>query len=604
MFRYDFLRLPRLLPALLALLLLPMAGAQAADDYTIQPEDVLAIRVSGEPALSTNYPVDEKGFVTIGDQVGKVRVAGLTTKKTQERLTEELKKYLKVFEVSVLVVGETGTRVLVYGEVAKPGMVKIRQGARLLDVLSEAGQPTVKADTKRINVSRQDGGKVETIDLDEALRDPAKNVAISPGDSVTVPSKNSQSVRVDGEVGTAASIDLEEAGTAYAAILKANPKANADWSRVLLRRKDSDIPMVLDLSKVRTGQIKDDLKLKEGDRLTVMSKFSGTATVRGEVSNPGEKDLNGETQLWDFILKAGGGFTDKADRKRVQLVRDGKPAQPVDLVEISNGTRRSDDPKLQVMPGDVIFVPTGTAVLRGEVSTPGEKVLGNTRQLWDFVLTQGGGFTDKADRRRVQIIRDGKPVKNIDLTEVANGKRSADDPELEVMPGDTVFVPNDDGNRFVIVGGVKKPGSYAVKPGMTIFDALQSADSFSERASRKKIVIARAEQFGPDGKLISPGPATADKSHGKKATKPENPEDLGLIVVDLKKLQSGDDKQYLAVRAGDRIFVPEEPPQDSRQRKPSFLESVTRLLPFASMFMGGYGIGYGGLGGYGGGYGY
>jgi protein involved in polysaccharide export with SLBB domain len=271
-------------------------------------------------------------------------------------------------------------------------------------------------------------------------------------------------------------------------------------------------------------------------------------------------------------------------------------------VEISTGTRRSDDPKLQVLPGDVVFVPTGTAVLRGEVSTPGEKVLGNTRQLWDFVLSQGGGFTDKADRRRVQIIRDGKTVKSIDLTEVASGKRSADDPELEVLPGDTVFVPNDEQNRFVIVGGVKKPGSYSVKPGMTIFDALQAADSFSERASRKKIVIARAEQFGPDGKLITPVAATDDKAPRKKSAKAENPEDLGLIVVDLKKLQSGDEKQNLAVRPGDRIFVPEEPPQDSRRRKPSFLESVTRLLPFASLLMGGYGYG---IGGYGyGGYGY
>lgn len=599
MFRFASFRARHLLPALLAILLLPSAGAAATDEYAVQPEDVLAIRVSGEPALTKNYPVDEKGFVTIDDQVGKVRVSGLTTKQIQARLTDELKKYLKVFEVSVLVVGETGTRVLVYGEVAKPGMVKVRQGARLLDVLSEAGQPTAKADTKRISVTRRDSDKAETIDLDEAIKDPAKNVAIAPGDSVTVPSKSSQSVRVDGEVSSAVSIDLEEAGTAYAAILKAGPKTNADWTRVLLRRKESDLPLVLDLSKVRTGQIKDDLKLKEGDRLTVMSKFSGTATVRGEVTNPGEKDLNGETQLWDFILKSGGGFTDKADRKRVQVVRDGKPALTVDLVEISTGTRRSDDPKLQVLPGDVVFVPTGTAVLRGEVSTPGEKVLGNTRQLWDFVLSQGGGFTDKADRRRVQIIRDGKTVKTIDLTEVANGKRSADDPELEVLPGDTVFVPNDEQNRFVIVGGVKKPGSYSVKPGMTIFDALQSADSFSERASRKKIVIARAEQFGPDGKLITPPAATADKSRGKKSAKAENPEDLGLIVVDLKKLQAGDEKQNLAVRPGDRIFVPEEPPQDSRQRKPSFLESVTRLLPFASLLMGGYGYGYG-FGGYGG----
>lgn len=574
------------------------AAMAAPTEYAIQNEDVIAVRVSGEPALSQNYVVDEKGYITLGDQVGKVRVAGLSSKQAQERLNDELKKYLKVFEVSVLVVGETGSRALVYGEVAKPGTVKLRQGARLLDVLSEAGQPTDKADKRRITVARRDGEKSETVDLEEALRDPAKNLAIFPGDSITVPSRTSHSVRVDGEVTSIGPVPLEDAGTAYAAVLRANPKPNADWARVILRRKDSAVPMVLDLSRVRTGQLKDDLKLEEGDQLTVMSRFAGTATVRGEVTTPGEKDLNGSTQLWDFILKSGGGFTEKADRKRVQIVRDGQPAQVVDLVEISSGTRRSDDPKLLVEPGDVIFVPTGAAVLRGEVTTPGEKVLGVSRQLGDFIRSQGGGFTDLADKRKVQIIRDGKTVETVDLTQVASGQRSPDDPRLEVLPGDTVFVPNDEKNRFVIVGGVKKPGSYPVTPGMSIFDALQSAEGFSERATRKKIVIAPADRFGPDGQLKTVAAPT-----GKKGKKAEAPEDLGLVVVDLKKLQSGDEKQYVAINAGDRIFIPEDPPQDARRRKPSFLESVTRLLPFASLFMGagvGFGgIGYGGFGGYG-----
>ncbi|MGV3722719.1 MAG: SLBB domain-containing protein [Actinomycetota bacterium] len=600
MLRCIFLSL-LLLSSTTAALCAPMAAVAATNEYAIQNEDVIAVRVSGEPALSQNYVVDEKGYITLGDQVGKVRVAGLSSKQAQQRLNDELKKYLKVFEVSVLVVGETGSRALVYGEVAKPGAVKLRQGARLLDVLSEAGQPTDKADKRRITVARRDSEKSETVDLDEALRDPTKNLAIFPGDSITVPSRMSRSVRVDGEVVTAGPVALEDAGTAYAAVLRANPKPNADWARIVLRRKDSAVPMVLDLSRVRTGQLKDDLKLEEGDQLTVMTKFAGTATVRGEVTTPGEKDLNGSTQLWDFILKAGGGFTEKADRKRVQIVRDGQPAQVVDLVEISSGTRRSDDPKLLVEPGDVVFVPTGSAILRGEVATPGEKVLGNSRQLGDFIRSQGGGFTDLADRRKVQIIRDGKTVETVDLTLVASGQRSPDDPKLEVLPGDTVFIPNDEKNRFVIVGGVKKPGSYPIKPGMSIFDALQSAEGFSERATRKKIVIAPADRFGPDGQLKSMNAASGKQ--GKQSKKAENPEDLGLVVVDLKKLQAGDEKQYVAINPGDRIFIPEEAPQDQRRRKPSFLESVTRLLPFASLFMGagvGYGgFGYGGFGGYG-----
>jgi len=107
-----------------------------------------------------------------------VRVAGLSSKQAQQRLNDELKKYLKVFEVSVLVVGETGSRALVYGEVVKPGAVKLRQDARLLDVLSEAGQLTDKADKRRITVARRDTEKSETVDLDEALRDPTRNLAM------------------------------------------------------------------------------------------------------------------------------------------------------------------------------------------------------------------------------------------------------------------------------------------------------------------------------------------------------------------------------------------------------------------------------------------
>ena len=302
------------------------------------------------------------------------------------------------------------------------------------------------------------------------------------------------------------------------------------------------------------------------------------------------------------MLRQAGGFTEKADRKRVQVIRDGKIAQVVDLVAVSNGSRRSDDPHLQVDPNDVIFVPTGTAVLRGEVKTPGEKVLGNTTQLWDFLLNAGGGFSEHADQTRVQIIRDGKPIRTVDLTAVASGVKSADDPDLEVQPGDAIFVPNDDRNRFVIVGGVKKAGSYPLKPGMTLLDALAQADGFSERANRKQIVIAPGDRFDAQGKLRELSDNGTVKPKGKKSA---GPEAYGLKVVDVKKLQKGDPSQFVALHAGDRIFVAENPPADpSARHKPSFLQSVMQLIPLATTFMGGYG--YGGYGGgyypYGGGY--
>lgn len=577
----------------------PVVKSDKKPDYLIQAEDVISIRVSGEPQLSTNYRVDEEGDITM-EMLGKVHVAGLTSKQLEEKLTKDLGKFLKLFEVKCFVVGETGSRVLVYGEVVRPGMAKVRTGGKLLDVLAEVGGPGPNADTKRITISRKSGGKPETVDLEEVLKDPDLNLPIGPGDTITVPGKNVRSVRIDGEVRMPGLKALDDVKTAYTAVRAAGPSANADWTRIALRRKNSSIPVILDLSGVRTGRLKDDFALEEGDELTVLSRFSGTATIRGEVKTPGEKELNGETQLWDFILTAGGGLGEKADRRHVQVIRDGKTTI-VDIAAIAEGRKRADDPALEVRPDDVIFVPIGVAVLRGEVKTPGERPLGTTTNVLDFILSQGGGFTEKADRRKVAVKRDGKIVKEINLSERALEASSNEEVEFELHSGDIVMIPNDESQRFAIVGGVRKPGTFPVKQNMTLLDAITMAEGFSERAKKKTFVVAPGERFDKDGNLKTAGGGTLDAENAKKLKpkKGEGEDDLramGLLVIDYKKLLAGDPTQNVTVRPGDRILIPELPPPDTRQRKMTIFESALRLVPFAGMFMGlpGYGYGYGG----------
>jgi protein involved in polysaccharide export with SLBB domain len=458
-------------------------------------------------------------------------------------------------------------------------------------VLAEAGQTTANADTKRISVSHKEGGNAQEVDLDAALKTPSLNVELAPGDTITVPSKAIRSVRVEGEVSRPGPRNLDESKTAYAAIQAAGPSASADWKRVALRRKGSNIPLIIDLSPVRTGQLKDDLELQEGDQITVMSKFAGTATLRGEIRTPGEKDLNGPTQLWDFIISAGGGFTDKADQMRIQVIHPGKPMRLVNLVSVASGLRRSDDPELQVEGGDVIFIPTGTASLKGEVKNTGERPLGTSTHLQDFIMNTGGGFTEHADRSHIQVYREGKLLQTLNLAEAASGD-NMDALNLELLPGDAVFVPNDDKNRFAIVGGVKKPGTFPVKPNMTLLDAVAAADGFTERATHKQFVVAPASLYGPDGKLKMQG--TPGKSHAKK----DDLSKYGLVVIDYKQLLKGDPTQNVAIHPGDRILIPEELP-DSQKKKPSFLQSIMQMVPLATVFMGGYGGGYGGgFGGY------
>jgi polysaccharide biosynthesis/export protein len=284
---------------------LPLRSAPAAE-YLIQPDDVLSIQVSGEPSLTRNYTVNEDGDVTM-ETAGKVHFAGLTVKQAESELTQKLKAYLKLFEVNINLVGETGGgRILVFGEVARPGSVKVRSESKLLDVLAEAGQPTLNADSKRISVIRKDG-KVETIDLEAVLKDQSLNIKLYPGDTVTVPSRTNNAVFIDGEVRTPGLRSLDQFKTAYALVLSAGPTENSDWKRILLRRKESKLPLVIDLSPVQSGQMKDDLELQPGDQVTVSSRYRGTATLRGEVKDPGEKPLTDRTKLLDFIRVSGGG---------------------------------------------------------------------------------------------------------------------------------------------------------------------------------------------------------------------------------------------------------------------------------------------------------
>jgi protein involved in polysaccharide export with SLBB domain len=581
---------------LLVLFALTVAAAPpaAAADYVIQPEDVVAIQVAGHEELTKNYPVDEQGSIIMA-MVGKLRLSGLTVKQAQEKVTESLGKYLKLFEVKLSVVGELGNRVLVFGEVAKPGSIKVRQEGKLLDVLAEAGQPTPNADRKRISVARKGSEKTQIIDLDAVLADPSLNIPIEAGDTITVPAKISRSVRVSGEVRTPGMKPLDEVKTAWAAVSAAGVTEKADITRVALRRKGSDIPLMVDLTNARRGIIKDDLPLQEGDELTVLSKFAGTATIRGEVKTPGEKELSGQTQLWDFVLTAGGGFSDKADRKRVQVIREGEPTRALDLLAVERGIKRSDDPEYEIRAGDLVFVPTATANIRGEVKTGGERPIGTHTQLYDFIMIAAGGFNEDADRTNVMIKRGDKEI-TVNITEVANGTRSPDDPALEVLPGDQIFVPNNEKKLFVIVGGVAKPGRYPVRPSMTLLDALAEAGNLSPNASKKQFVVAPAELFNPDGTVKGlpkdPKEAAALAQKAKK-----DPSALGMRVVDIKALIKGDPTQNVPVNPGDRILVPEEPPRQQRN-KPSFLQSILQMVPLAGMFMGvpSYGVGYGGFG--------
>jgi len=166
------------------------ASASTADDtYIIGPSDVLTVTVWKEPTLSGNILVRPDGMITV-PLVGDVQASGLTPLQLADQIAEKLKKFVQAPNVSV-VVGEIHSKVIyLIGEVGKKGPVEMTSGMTLLDAIASAGGVTDYANTKKIYILRNEGGKHERIPVHykEALKGNSEfNLILQPGDTIVVP---------------------------------------------------------------------------------------------------------------------------------------------------------------------------------------------------------------------------------------------------------------------------------------------------------------------------------------------------------------------------------------------------------------------------------
>jgi protein involved in polysaccharide export with SLBB domain len=113
----------------------------------------------------------------------------------------------------------------------------------------------------------------------------------------------------------------------------------------------------------------------------------------------------------------------------------------------------------------------------GEVTKPGEYPYQAGLSVLNAVAT-AGGFSPLADQTAVYIKRAGTD----------NWVRFSLEGGLSVGPGDTVRVEK---GAFYILGEVQKAGEYPFTPGMTVLRAVATAQGFTPRAERGRVLITR-----------------------------------------------------------------------------------------------------------------
>ena len=160
--------------------------------YTLGRDDVIRVQVRSQPDFSGDFIVGPDGYIQY-NYVGDIPVAGMTKYEVEQVLTKFLERYVRVPDVSVIIVAYNSKAVYVIGEVQRPGKYVMRGDViKLREAIIAAGLPTPAAALWRTHIVQPDlkDPKVRKVNLKTILyrgklRD---DLDLYPGEIVVVPS--------------------------------------------------------------------------------------------------------------------------------------------------------------------------------------------------------------------------------------------------------------------------------------------------------------------------------------------------------------------------------------------------------------------------------
>ncbi len=421
--------------------------------------------------------------------------------------------------------------VALLGEVAKPGLYKIREDDTLLKVVVEAGGTTDEADLSQASLVR--GEERRIINLASLLKgDMSADIPLQRNDLIIIP-EIAEAAPVIGEVSLLGAInnpgayEIREGDTLLEVIVRAGgPARDADLTDALLSRGDSQIALDL-ASLLEKGDRSKNLSLNNGDlillpRLIELEPQIGKVSILGQVARPGAYEIRRKDTLLEVIVQAGG-MTEKADLEKASLIR-GEERISLDLISLFERGDMSKNIALEDR--DLVIVPelmgAGEVSILGQVAGPGIYKIEKGDTLLKLILRAGGPSSD-ADLAESLLTR-GEERIDIDLVSLLEKGDTSYDVPLE--SGDLLLIPRVtvSEEKVTLFGEVEKPGIYQLSPGDTLLDLITKAGGVKKEAQAK---------------------ATIQRG-------------IRTLSVDLERLfKQGDTSQNIPLENGDTIFVPE-----------------------------------------------
>ena len=240
------------------LLLVPFSSS--AGDYVVGEGDGLDIAVWGVKDLTFSVRVRPDGKITVPG-LGDVPASGQTPAELQASLSERLKKLVKNPIVTVTVREITNSKVYIFGGGINSGVFELNRRTTLLQLLCAVDTPPAgsgggvastaarSADYKRAYVLRKDKKIKENFYNLFVKGDTSEDIVIESNDAIFIPQLLDRNIYVLGAVNASRAIEYREGMTVMEAVLESGGFTKfADQSKVVIRRKDGNKDIVLDIN--------------------------------------------------------------------------------------------------------------------------------------------------------------------------------------------------------------------------------------------------------------------------------------------------------------------------------------------------------------------
>jgi protein involved in polysaccharide export with SLBB domain len=560
-------------------------------DYILGPDDQLDISVYGNSLANWKLNVSPDGNINIPG-VGLLNVAG----KTIETATSLIKAKLEAnnyaigrgTNLQVSLGNIRSIKVIIAGEVVKPGTYTLPSLATVFNALYAAGGPSNNGSFREIDVIR-DNRIVRKLDIYDFLvkGEQKDNITLQDQDVIRVPTYRLR-VQIKGEVKIPALFEmlpgerladlLRFAGgftdQAYTALIKVSQVSDQ-------QRRLTDVP---------ESDFKNYIPLR-GDIYTVdkiLNRYENRVTINGAVFRPGQYQLDKGLTLLQLIQKAAGlkedAFTGSANIVRL------KPDNTTELISFNlQDIMNKSAPDIALKREDVVTISSifqlrdkYTVTIKGDIRHGGMFSYADSMSVADLII-EAGGFGEGASGKRIEVARriynsdpntKNSPVAQVFSVDV-DAQLSNQNAGFKLQPYDIVSVyslPGYEVQKVVKVEGeVVYPGYYTIqKKDEKISDIIARAGGLSASADveggtlrRDNIAILGVDKSKEDTTAIEQ--ERLDKLNHIKQSYKDSTNDVNsqlrnnYVGIDLKNILAAPGTSIdLIVEDGDIIRIPKQ----------------------------------------------